>query len=226
MDIDFSIITWDVFKIMLRAFQTSLGLAVVILIAGTILGIIGAAMKLSRNKIVRAIAICYVEIFRGTPMMVQISIAYLAIPALVHAITKQYVRFDPLITGAVAMSLNSGAYSTETIRAGIISIDKGQWEAADTLGLSYRQKMTMIILPQAFKRLVPMMVNEFITLIKDTSLLSTIGVVELMKSSTTIGANYYSYLPPLFTASAIYLVTTLIISNLSKSLERRLAESD
>ena len=86
--------------------------------------------------------------------------------------------------------------------------------------------MTMIILPQAFKRLVPMMVNEFITLIKDTSLLSTIGVVELMKSSTTIGANYYSYLPPLFTASAIYLVTTLIISNLSKSLERRLAESD
>ena len=86
--------------------------------------------------------------------------------------------------------------------------------------------MTMIILPQAFKRLVPMMVNEFITLIKDTSLLSTIGVVELMKSSTTIGANYYSYLPPLFTASAIYLVTTLIISNLSKLLERRLAESD
>lgn len=201
-------------------------LAVIILICGTILGILGAAMKLSRNKIIRGIATVYVEVFRGTPMMVQISIAYLAIPALVHGITGQYVRFDPYITGAVAMSLNSGAYSTETIRAGIMSIDKGQWEAADTLGLSYRQKMTMIILPQAFKRLVPMMVNEFITLIKDTSLLSTIGVVELMKSSTTIGANYYSYLPPLFTASAIYLVTTLVISRISKKLERRLAESD
>ena len=223
---DFSIITWDVFLKMLGAFRVSLIAAVLICIFGTLLGIAGAAMKLSRSRMLHAISTVYVEIFRGTPMLVQITIAYLAVPALVKGITGSYVRFDPLTTGIVAMSLNSGAYSTETIRAGILSVDKGQWEAADTLGLSYRQKMGMIILPQAFKRLVPMMVNEFITLIKDTSLLSSIGVIELMKSATTIGANYYAYMPPLFTASAIYLAATLLISKLAKKLERKLAESD
>ena len=137
---DFSIITWDVFLKMLGAFRVSLIAAVLICIFGTLLGIAGAAMKLSRSRILHAISTVYVEIFRGTPMLVQITIAYLAVPALVKGITGSYVRFDPLTTGIVAMSLNSGAYSTETIRAGILSVDKGQWEAADTLGLSYRQK--------------------------------------------------------------------------------------
>ena len=158
--------------------------------------------------------------------MMQITFAFLALPALVTLILGKPIRFNPLVTGIAAISINSGAYTTELIRSGINGVDKGQFEAADTLGLTYRQKMKLVILPQAFKQILPPLVSEFITLIKDSSLLSTIGVVELMKSATTVGANYYAYLPPLTVASGIYLVLTLVISGISKLIERRLAVSD
>lgn len=204
----------------------SIFLAFVCLIMGVVLGTLGAAGKISKNKILNAIATLYVEIFRGTPMLMQITFAYLGLPALVTVLVGHNVRFNPIVTGAIAMGLNSGAYTTELIRSGIMGVDKGQWEAADTLGLSYTQKMSKIILPQAFKRIVPPLVSEFITLIKDTSLLSSIGVVELMKSATTIGSKYYAYLPPLVVASCIYLCMTVTISYFARRLERRLAESD
>ena len=223
---DFSIITWEIFEYLLKGAGMSLMIASISVIMGVILGTIGAAGKLSKNKFFNGLATAYVELIRGTPMMMQITFAFLALPALITWIIGHPVRFNPLITGIVAIGLNSGAYTTELIRSGINSIDIGQFEAADTLGLSYRQKMTKIILPQAFKVILPPLVSEFITLIKDSSLLSTIGVVELMKSATTVGANYYAYLPPLTAASGIYLVLNLIISSVSKNLEKRLAASD
>lgn len=204
----------------------SLLIAAVATAMGLILGTLGAAAKLSRNKFLNALASVYVEVFRGTPMIMQITFAFLALPALVTLILGRPIRFNPLITGIAAISINSGAYTTELIRSGINGVDKGQFEAADTLGLTYRQKMRLVILPQAFKQILPPLVSEFITLIKDSSLLSTIGVVELMKSATTVGANYYAYLPPLTVASGIYLVMTLVISAISKLIERRLAVSD
>ena len=204
----------------------SLFIAAIATTMGLILGTLGAAAKLSRNKFLNALASVYVEVFRGTPMIMQITFAFLALPALVTLILGRPIRFNPLITGIAAISINSGAYTTELIRSGINGVDKGQFEAADTLGLTYRQKMKLVILPQAFKQILPPMVSEFITLIKDSSLLSTIGVVELMKSATTVGANYYAYLPPLTVASGIYLVLTLVISAISKVIERRLAVSD
>lgn len=224
--INFSVLTGEDILFMLRCVRLSLSIAAFCLVAGTVLGTIGAAGKLSKNKVLNWIATIYVEVFRGTPMMMQITFAFLALPAVVRAITGTPVRFDPIITGAVAISLNSGAYSSELIRSGILGVDKGQWEAADALGMSYRQKMFKIILPQAFKRIVPPLVSEFITLIKDTSLLSSIGVVELMKSATTLGAHYYNYLAPLTVASGIYLTLTVTISFFARRLERRLAESD
>ena len=204
----------------------SLFIAAIATTMGLILGTLGAAAKLSHSRFLNFIASVYVEVFRGTPMMMQITFAFLALPALVTLILGKPIRFNPLVTGIAAISINSGAYTTELIRSGINGVDKGQFEAADTLGLTYRQKMKLVILPQAFKQILPPMVSEFITLIKDSSLLSTIGVVELMKSATTVGANYYAYLPPLTVASGIYLVLTLVISAISKVIERRLAVSD
>lgn len=204
----------------------SLLIAVISVTAGTILGTLGAIARLSHNKVANVIAAIYVEVLRGTPMLMQITFAFLALPAIIRMIIGHPIRFDPLVTGIVAIGLNSGAYTTELIRSGINGVDNGQFEAADTLGLSYKQKMKMVILPQAFKNILPPLVSEFITLIKDSSLLSTIGVVELMKSATTVGANYYAYLPPLTVASGIYLVLNLIISTVSRILERRLAVSD
>lgn len=204
----------------------SLFIAAISTVMGLILGTLGAAAKLSRSRFFNFLAAVYVEVFRGTPMIMQITFAFLALPALVTLIVGRPIRFNPLITGIAAISINSGAYTTELIRSGINGVDKGQFEAADTLGLTYRQKMRLVILPQAFKQILPPLVSEFITLIKDSSLLSTIGVVELMKSATTVGANYYAYLPPLTVASGIYLVMTLVISALSRMIERRLAVSD
>ena len=204
----------------------SLFIAAISTVMGLILGTLGAAAKLSRSRFLNFLAAVYVEVFRGTPMIMQITFAFLALPALVTLIVGRPIRFNPLITGIAAISINSGAYTTELIRSGINGVDKGQFEAADTLGLTYRQKMRLVILPQAFKQILPPLVSEFITLIKDSSLLSTIGVVELMKSATTVGANYYAYLPPLTVASGIYLVMTLVISAISRKIERRLAVSD
>ncbi len=223
---DFRIITWDIFKYLLKGASLSLMIAAISVLAGVLLGTLGAAGKLSRNKLFNLLATVYVEILRGTPMMMQITFAYLALPAIITFILGKPIRFNPLVTGIVAISLNSGAYTTELIRSGINGVDKGQFEAADTLGLSYKQKMTKIILPQAFKNILPPLVSEFITLIKDSSLLSTIGVVELMKSATTVGANYYAYLPPLTVASGIYLVMNLVISFAAGRLEKRLMVSD
>ena len=223
---DFSIITWDIFLYLVKGAGMSLLIAVISVTAGTILGTLGAIARLSHNKVANIIAAIYVEVLRGTPMLMQITFAFLALPAIIRMIIGHPIRFDPLVTGIVAIGLNSGAYTTELIRSGINGVDNGQFEAADTLGLSYKQKMKMVILPQAFKNILPPLVSEFITLIKDSSLLSTIGVVELMKSATTVGANYYAYLPPLTVASGIYLVLNLIISTVSRILERRLAVSD
>ena len=223
---DFSIITWDIFLYLVKGAGMSLLIAVISVTAGTILGTLGAIARLSHNKVANIIAAIYVEVLRGTPMLMQITFAFLALPAIIRMIIGHPIRFDPLVTGIVAIGLNSGAYTTELIRSGINGVDNGQFEAADTLGLSYKQKMKMVILPQAFKNILPPLVSEFITLIKDSSLLSTIGVVELMKSATTVGANYYAYLPPLTVASGIYLVLNLIISTCARIIERRLAISD
>ena len=223
---DFSIITLEIFQYLLKGAGLSLLIAAISVVIGVILGTLGAAAKLSHSKLANFIASVYVEVLRGTPMMMQITFAFLALPALVTLVLGKPIRFNPLVTGIIAIGLNSGAYTTELIRSGINGVDKGQFEAADTLGLSYSQKMKLVILPQAFKKILPPLVSEFITLIKDSSLLSTIGVVELMKSATVVGANHYAYLPPLTVASGIYLVLNLVISYFSKVLEKRLAVSD
>lgn len=211
---------------LLQGALISFGIAAIALCIGICFGIMGAAAKISKNPILRFIGNIYVEIIRGTPMLLQITILYTALPLIYTVVTGNIFRPNLYIVGIVAMSINSGAYTTELIRSGIMGIDKGQWEASEAIGLSYRQTLKLVILPQAFKRIVPPLVSEFVTLIKDSSLISVIGAVELMKSAQILGGRYYDMMSPLLIVASFYLIMTLSISFVAKKIERKLASHD
>lgn len=226
MDVLTKFLTQDNLIFMLQGAELSLLLAAIAVCLGLILGTLGAAAKLSKYKILRILGNVYVEVIRGTPMLLQILFFYLAVPLIIQSITGERFNADPFICGLIALSINSGAYSTELIRSGIQGVDKGQWEACETIGMNYIQTMRHVILPQAFKRIVPPIVSEFITLIKDSSLISCIGVSELLLRTQVMGANYSNYLVPLVTAGCMYLAMTLTVSYFARRLERKLAASD
>ena len=220
------IFTRDNLLFMLKGAGFSLILALGALVAGCILGILFSICKLSKTKVLNWLGNIYVELFRGTPMLLQILFFYLGVPVIYQRITGTRMNANPYLVGLIALSFNSGAYQTELIRAGIQGVDRGQWEACETLGIGYRTMMKEIILPQAFKQIVPPLVSEFIMLIKDSSLISNIGALELLYSAQVLGKKYYDYLDPLIIAAVMYLFMTIVVSWLSKKVERRLAVSD
>ena len=204
----------------------SIGIAALSLLFGLILGTLGATGKRSKHSLPRDIANVYVTIIRGTPLLLQILIIFSVIPSMYTAITGKILRIDPLLIGVLAMSINSGAYQTELIRSGVNAVDKGQWEACVTLGLSNWKTLKLVILPQAFKRIVPPLISEFITLIKDSSLISCIGAVELLKGAQIIGAQYFDVMSPYMLAAIFYLVMTCVVSMIGMKVEKRLSVSD
>ncbi len=204
----------------------SLIIAALSLLLGIVLGIIGASAKRSKFFVIRMLGNIYVEVIRGTPMLLQILLLFSVVPSIYTAFTGEVLRINIYLIGVIAMSINSGAYSTELIRSGINGVDKGQWEACETLGLTHWQTMKLVVLPQAFKRIIPPMISEFITLIKDSSLISCIGAGELLKASQVIGAEYYDVMSPYCLAAIFYLIMTISISYLGRYVERKLAESD
>ncbi len=211
---------------LLKGTAYSIGIAILSLLFGLILGILGSSGKNSKHSIAKGLANIYVEIIRGTPLLLQILVIFSVIPSLYTGITGKVIRINPYLIGVIAMSINSGAYQTELIRSGINAVDKGQNEACQTLGLSHYQTMKLVILPQAFKHIVPPLISELITLIKDTSLISSIGAVELLKGAQILGANYYDVMTPYCIAGVYYLTVTILISFVGKKIEKRLAESD
>lgn len=222
---------WDIMTIenfiyLFKGAMVSLSMAALSLFIGLIFGVLGASAKISKNKLLRILGNIYVEVIRGTPMLLQILLIFNVVPIIITQITGNVFRMDYFLIGVVAMSINSGAYTTELIRSGINGVDKGQWEACETLGLSRWQTMRLVILPQAFKRIVPPLISEFITLIKDSSLVSVIGAVELLNSAKVLGNQYYEFMSPYCIAGVYYLVMTLTISYIAKRLERKLALSD
>ena len=222
---------WDILTIdnliyLFKGAMVSLSMAALSLFIGLIFGILGASAKISKNRLLRILGNIYVEVIRGTPMLLQIMLIFNVVPIIVTQITCEVFRMNYFLIGVVAMSINSGAYTTELIRSGINGIDKGQWEACETLGLSRWQTMRLVILPQAFKRIVPPLISEFITLIKDSSLVSIIGLVELLNSAKVLGNQYYEFMSPYCLAGVYYLVMTLTISYIAKKIERKLAVSD
>lgn len=226
MNIYQKIFTWTNISYMLEGAGYSLIIAICALFFGSTLGMLSAMAKMSKHKVLRGIANVYVEVFRGSPMLLQILLFYLCGPIITKSLFNFVFTPNPFVVGAIAISINSGAYTTELFRSAIQSIDKGQWEAAKSIGLNYKQTMRFVILPQSFKRILPPFINEFIVLIKDSSLLSSIGAVELLRSAQVLGGRYYNYLIPMLLATAMYLVMTLSISCFAQRVERRLAESD
>ena len=191
---------------------------------GILIGLFMALARLSKTKILRAGAIAYIDFFRGTPLLVQIYLVYFIIPKLLHweTIPDNYQYF----AGVLAMGLNSGAYIAEIFRAGIQSIDRGQSEAARSLGMTHSQSLRYVILPQAFKRVVPPLGNEFIALLKDSSLLSIITIQELFYSGKIIAGRTFQPIPMYVAVALYYLVMTQLISQWVSYMERRLGKND
>ena len=181
-------------------------------------------------SVARGITVAYVTFFRGTPLFVQILLVHFALmPALVHPdhgllLSGELARsfrqeHGAFFSGCVALSLNAGAYISEIFRAGIQSIHRGQTQAAYSMGLTHTQAMRFVILPQAFRRMVPALVNEGVTLIKDSSLVSAIGLAELALAARTVAGAYSRYWEPYLAISVVYLVLTLTLSLLARRLE-------
>lgn len=217
---------WQYKEFLLKGTLVTLEMALGAAIIGFILGTMVGMARLSKNPILKGIAGLYLTIIRGTPMLLQIIFIYVGIPQLYNAITGGAMSPDPILAGIIGIGINSGAYVAEIVRAGIQSIDKGQMEAARSLGLSHKDSMRYIILPQAFYRVVPAFGNELIVLLKDTSLVSAIGARELMNSARMLGARFYQYAEFLVGAAVVYLCLTFIISRLVAYVERRFGAND
>ncbi|HDM5619056.1 TPA: ABC transporter permease subunit [Staphylococcus aureus] len=187
---------------------------------GSILGAFVALMKLSKIKIISWIASIYIEILRGTPMLVQVFIVFFGITAALG------LDISALVCGTIALVINSSAYIAEIIRAGINAVDKGQMEAARSLGLNYRQTMKSVIMPQAIKNILPALGNEFVTLIKESSIVSTIGVGEIMFNAQVVQGISFDPLTPLIVAAALYFVLTFVLTRIMNMIEGRLNASD
>ena len=216
IDADF-IGTWGPF-IIGGAWITIL-LSVSSIIFATVLAILGAIGRLSKNAYVNGVAGLYVSLVRGTPLLVQIYFVYLALPQF-------GVVLPSIPAGIIALSFNYGAYMTEIFRAGIQAVPQGQREAAESLGMPERLVMRRIVLPQAFRIVIPAIGNDFVAMIKDSALVSTIAVQELLWRAESIGTQKFRTLETLIIAAAIYWILTLVFSFFQERLERRMARGD
>lgn len=185
---------------------------------GLIIGSFISLARLSSNKFLRSFAVIYLSIIRGTPLLLQLFIMYFAVPALLK------IEISAFTAGIIAFAMNSGAYVSENIRAGIESVDKGQFEAAKSLGMPYKVMMQHIIMPQAIRNILPALVNEAINMVKESSIISVIGEADIMRRANIIAAEQYSYLEPLLVAALCYYILVAVLSIIGKKLEKRLKQ--
>lgn len=205
---------------LLRGVYVTLLFTLVSALFGFIWGGILSLFKLSRFVVLRGFATVYTSIFRGTPLLLQLMMIYYAVPQLFG------YNIPALLAAGLAFGLNSAAYLSETIRGGILAVDKGQREASLALGIPYKTMMISIILPQAVKNILPALVNECVALVKESSLVSVIGVADLMRRASVVQADSFLAFEPLLIAGAIYYVLVLVLTSLARLLERRLRRSD
>lgn len=214
MEFDFSIVA-DTFPLLLKGAGLTLQITAMSVGLGLIFGLIMGMAELSKNPLFRIPAKVYVDFIRGTPLLIQIFIIYFALPTILGT------RIDPFIAAVAACSLNSTAYIAEIFRAGIQSISQGQLRAGLSLGMTHAQTMRYIILPQAIKRIIPPLGNEFIAMLKDSSLVSVIGFEELTRSGQLVIAETYATLEIWSVVAILYLVMTLTIAQLVRFIEKR-----
>lgn len=196
---------------------------------GFVLALLLATMRMCRFKPLRAVATAYVEIFRATPMIVQLFLIYYVVLGDLTLPSFKlfgFIRFERFLPGVIALSLNSGAYLCEIIRSGIQSIDQGQTEAARSLGMSQWENMRYIILPQAIKNILPAIANEFVTIIKESSICWYIGVQDIMSAVNAVKTATYSIGEPLIVAACLYFCLTFPTSKLIEHFERKMSRGD
>ena len=219
----------DRWQLYLQGLLTTIELTVVSLIVGVALGVLVAVIRTAHDQqrpgrrksiplgILNLICKIYTTVIRGTPMLVQI---------LIWGFVVFASSRNKFMVGVVALGINSGAYVAEIVRGGLMSVDVGQTEAGRSLGLGYLDTMRFIVIPQAFKNILPSLGNEFITLFKDTSLVNTIGLTELTYRAARIAGNTFDYMPPYIGIAIMYLVVVILLTWLQGKLERRLRQSD
>ncbi|MBE6020675.1 MAG: amino acid ABC transporter permease [Clostridiales bacterium] len=213
-------------KIITTGVAETLKVTVVALFFGVLIGLLACLGRMSKYFIPRAIATSYIEIIRGTPTLVQALFFYFGVNGLLVSSTGGDIRMTPLVAGMIVCSLNSGAYVAEIFRAGIQSVDKGQMEAARSLGMPQKLAMKEIILPQAVRTILPSLGNEFIVLVKETSILSVIGVTEITRVGQIQASINYKVFSTYLGVAIVYFVLTFTLSRLVNYLERRMAVSD
>jgi len=201
--------------LLLKGALLTIGISVASIFLGSLLGLVVGFGKMSRRWFLHYPAVCYVNFFRGTPLYVQILMVHFG---LVYAVLG---RTNSIVAAITALSLNSAAYSAEIYRAGIQSIDKGQTEAAHSLGMNQSQTMRHIILPQAIKRMIPAFGNEFITLLKDSSLIAIVAAPEIMYWANAMNGQYMRIWEPYLTAALIYFILTYSLNRLLVYIERK-----
>lgn len=205
--------------ILLNATLITIELTLLAIFFGTMIGLFVALIKISQKKPLVLIGTMYTWIFRGMPLLVQLFIIYYGLPSV-------GIEFTAHQAAIIGLSLCGGAYIAEIIRAGIQSIDKGQMEAAYSLGMSWQQAMFRVIIPQSFKRLIPPMGNEFITLLKDTALVAVISMGELLRAAQTQASATFKPFEMYITAGIIYLILTTVFTLAFRSIEKKLALSE
>ena len=214
------------FGMFLEGASITIQVSLVSLIIGFIVGLFICLMKMSRIKILKWLSTAYVEILRGTPLFVQVYIVYFGLAQF----GIDFPDIGPIpgkfLAGTFALSINSSAYVAEIFRSGIQAVDKGQMEASRSLGLDYTSTMRYVIVPQAVKNILPALANEFITLVKESAILSVIGVQDLMFKSIAVKNQTYIAFEPFIVAAAMYFVMTFTLSKLVGLLEKKLAQSN
>ena len=211
------------YKVMLlQSLGQALLLTLLSLIFAFIIGLIFGLMNVSKSKILNCIGTIYVDGIRGVPLIVLAYFIYFGIPAAVKAIGFTDFKLTALVAGTISLSMNAGAYMAEIFRAGIQSVDKGQMEAARSLGLSYGKSMRKVILPQAIRTMIPSIINQFIISLKDTSILSVIGFPELTKAGNIIVGNTFKALQVWGIVAVMYMVVIITLSRVAKRIERRI----
>ena len=207
-------------NLLLRAMGQTLLLALCGLLFGTLLGMIFGILSVVKNKVCNVIAMIFVDVVRGVPMIVLAFFVFFGVPYCLNNMMGLSATLTALQAGTICLALNCGAYMAEIIRAGIQSVDKGQMEAARSLGLPYWRAMQRVILPQAIRTMVPSIINQFIITLKDTSILSVIGFPELVNTAKNVVANTFKSFQVWTIVGIMYLIIILILSKAAKRLER------
>ena len=214
------------FLVALQGVPVTVGVTLIAMVTGVVLGLVLALMKMSRIKVLTALASLYIEIIRGTPLIVQALIMAYGLPQLLQSSGISF-RWPYLIIHAVIVcGLNSAAYVAEVIRSGIQAVDKGQMEAARSIGMTRAQAMKLVVIPQALKIVLPSFGNEFVSLIKETSVLSYVGVVEILRKGALWNAATFNTFEAYIGVALVYMLLTIPSSKLVKHLEKKMANSN